>query len=93
VLFLVLMSGSLNAKVLKNHRFKSEKDIKAALVHWLQQQARDFFMEGIYQFVLVRNLQIIIVIVCNTLFEGAESLRIVVNKVQYIMDLCLAVIF
>jgi hypothetical protein len=49
------MSGSLNAKVLKNHRFKSEKDIKAALVHWLQQQARDFFVEGVYQFALVKN--------------------------------------
>jgi len=48
VLFLVVMSGSLNAKVLKNHRFKSQKDIKAALVHWLQQQARDFFVEGVF---------------------------------------------
>jgi len=66
VLFLVVMSGSLNAKVLKNHTFKSEKDIRAALVHWLQKQARDFFVEGVYQFALVRNLQIIIVIVCST---------------------------
>jgi hypothetical protein len=60
------MSGYLNAKVLKNHRFRSEKDLKAALVHWLQQQARDFFVEGVFPFALVRNLQIIIVIVCST---------------------------
>jgi len=66
VLFLVVMSGSLNTKVLKNHRFKSEKYIKAALVHWLLQQAGDFFVEGVYQFALVRNLQIIIIIVCST---------------------------
>lgn len=65
MLFLVVLSGSLNAKVLKNHRFRSEKDTKAAVVHWLQQQARDFFVEGVYQFALVRNLQIIIVIVCS----------------------------
>ena len=66
MLFLVVMSGFLNAKVLKNHRFRSEKDIKAVLVYWLQQQARDFFVVGVYQFALVRNLQIIIVIVCIT---------------------------
>jgi hypothetical protein len=56
VLFLVVISGSLNAKVLKNHRFKSEKDIKAALVHWLQKQARDFFVEGVLSVCVSKEL-------------------------------------
>lgn len=83
VLFLVVMSGFLNAKVLKNHRFRSEKDIKAVLVYWLQQQARDFFVVGVYQFALVRNLQIIIVIVCITVDWRRWIFKDVVNKVHY----------
>jgi hypothetical protein len=61
------MSESLNVKALKSHRFRAENDIKLALVQWFQQQARDFFVEGAYQLTLVRNLWLIIVIVCSTI--------------------------
>jgi hypothetical protein len=34
---------------LKEHRFRTDKDVKAAVVQWFQQQPSKFFVEGIYQ--------------------------------------------
>jgi hypothetical protein len=42
------MFGPLK-KVLKGHGFRSNEDVKAAMMWWFQQQPRDFLVEGINQ--------------------------------------------
>jgi hypothetical protein len=37
-------------KALKDHRFRSDK-VKVAVVHWFQQQVREFFADWIHRLV------------------------------------------
>jgi hypothetical protein len=43
---LICLFGALN-KALKFHRFQSDRDIKAPVVQWFQQEPRELFADGI----------------------------------------------